>query len=83
MLWHFLHEEGLLGKRMQEGPLNERTVSSQAAPQRSSGSRLQGPGVGALGGGKGEGSTERQGRGQARKANWRSHLENAQRKAQM
>lgn len=55
MLWHFLHEEGLLGKRMQEGPLNERTVSSQAAPQRSSGSRLQGPGVGGGGGREGGG----------------------------
>ena len=50
--------------------------------QPSSGSPLQGLG-GWAGGGKGERGTEQQGRGQVRKANWSSHLENAQRKAQM
>lgn len=52
-------------------------------PREALGLDYRGQGWGAVGGGKGEGSTERRGRGQARKANWRSHLENAQRKAQM
>lgn len=55
MLWHFLHEEGLLGKRMQEGPLNERTVSSQAAPSEALGlDRARGGG--AVGEGRGRGA---------------------------
>ena len=73
------------GTECRKAQLNEMTVSLQTAhPAKPWVSMTGAGGTGGVGeGGTGERGTEQQGRGQARKANWSSHLENAQRKAQV